>query len=221
MSTTSTNPFGDAIALGRIIQSNSHIDYTAGIYTEHDVDNPPTPEDYEFGQPVLTTTPSEEAVDAAVGVIYNTRLVDPDATSSVPRLASGEVDETFRPSLVDERTTLVGIALLGTVTVGEPGTDTLPELVAVDQSLPQRTLQHQTTVHKCPDNVFRDFHIWDDDLQMAYYPRLTEIAGPLGAELVDTIISRLRTTTDEYAGLLDVIERKAQLRASQERGMLQ
>lgn len=228
MTPSPANTFNDALAIGRILQSNSHIDYTAGIYTERDVDNPPDPEDYRFGQPVVITTQANNATHAVIGVIYNTQLVDPDAGGAAPRLASGEIDETFRPSLVDERTTLAGIALLGIADITDTADSTTSQiseggetqLATVDHSLPPWTLQHNATVRKCPDETFRDFHLVDGELQLAYYSRLTEIAGPFGAELAQNIIERLRTSTDGHDNLLDVIERKAMLQASQDRGVI-
>lgn len=229
MTATHHNTFDDALALGRIMQSNSHIDYTAGIYTERDVDNPPDADDYRFGQPVVIPAQADDTIHAVVGVIYNTRLVDPDAGSAAPRLASGEVDETFRPSLVDERTTLIGIALLGTAeyesmhgerSAPDDGSQDGSRLGTVDHSIPPWTLQHKATVRKCPEDTFRAFHIVDSELQLAYYPRLTEVAEAFGAELAESIIQRLRKTTEGYDRLLNVIERKAMLQASQDRGML-
>jgi hypothetical protein len=229
MTTTHHTIFDDALALGRIIQSNSHIDYTARIYTERDVDDPPEPEDYRFGQPVVIPTQVGDSAHVVVAVIYDTRLVDPDAGSTTPRLASGEVDETFRPSLVDERTTLVGIALLGTAECDATFSDAAPEdgsrsdesrLKDIDHSIPPRTLRHQATVRKCPEATFREFHLVDGELQLAYYPRLIEVAGTFGVELAESIIQQLRETTEGYDRLLDVIERKATLQAGQDRGVI-
>jgi hypothetical protein len=159
----------------------------------------------------------------AIGVVYNVEVVDPGFSGIGPTLGADRGTEQFRPSLIDEPTTLIGLAMLGTATcVSDPGNGQTRDERITDPShaQPAYSLGHNATVRKCPDETFARFHKVDDDLQLAYYPRLIEVAGAFGAELVTSIVDRLRDTTDGYDDLLDVIERKSTREANVERGVL-
>lgn len=217
---TARRTFADAKPLGSIAQSKSTIDYTATVLTERDADNPPDVTDYGFGQPVVLPMGRNEPKEVAVGVIHGTQVIDPGMGGVGPTLGTDEATNQFRPSLVDEPTTLVGIALLGSVScTGE--SETGNGIENPDHSIPAYAIGHGTTVYQCPDETFRRFHLVDGDLSLAYYPRLTEVAGAFGAELVGEITGRLRESTDGYSDLLDVIERKVAHEANVERGVLQ
>ncbi len=214
------NTFADAKPLGSIAQSKSTIDYTTTILTERDADNPPDATDYGFGQPVVLPMGRSETEEVAIGVIHGTQVIDPGMGGVGPTLGTDEATNQFRPSLVDEPSTLVGIALLGSAScTGDSKTD--KRIENPDHSIPAYAISHGTTVYKCPNQTFRRFHLVDDDLSLAYYPRLTEVAGAFGAELVGEITSQLRESTDEYSDLLEVIERKVAHEANVERGVLQ
>ena len=212
--------FPDAQPLGSIAQSQSTIDYTATILTDRDADDPPDVTDYGFGQPVMLPMGRRDADEVAIGVVHGTQVIDPGVGGLGPTLGADGATDQFRPSLVDEPTTLVGIALLGSATVtGNPSDG--DRIEAPDHSIPTYTIGHSTTVYQCPEATFRMFHLVDGDLSLAYYPRLTEVAGAFGGELVGAIADRLRKTTEGYDDLLDVIERKVAHQANVDRGVLQ
>jgi hypothetical protein len=220
MTMTIRDTFPDAKPLGSIAQSQSTIDYTATILTDRDADDPPDVTDYGFGQPVVLPMGRRDADEVAVGVVHGTQVIDPGMGGLGPTLGADGATDQFRPSLVDEPTTLVGIALLGSATVtGDPSDG--DRIEAPDHSIPTYAIGHGTTVYQCPEATFRTFHLVDGDLSLAYYPRLTEVAGAFGAELVGAIADRLRETTEGYDDLLDVIERKVAHQANVDRGVLQ
>ena len=217
---TIRDTFPDAKPLGSIAQSQSTIDYTATILTDRDADDPPDVTDYGFGQPVVLPMGRRDADEVAVGAVHGTQVVDPGMGGLGPTLGADGATDQFRPSLVDEPTTLVGIALLGSATVtGNPSDG--DRIEAPDHSIPTYAIGHGTTVYQCPEAAFRTFHLVDGDLSLAYYPRLTEVAGAFGAELVGAIADRLRETTEGYDDLLDVIERKVAHQANVDRVVLQ
>lgn len=217
---TVRNTFADAKPLGSIAQSKSTIDYTATILTERDADDPPDVTDYGFGQPVVLPMGRTDNDIVAVGVIHGTQVIDPGMGGVGPTLGTDSATDQFRPSLVDKPTTLAGIALLGSATCTGEGSDG-ERIEAPDHSIPTYVIGHGTTVYQCPDATFRGFHLVDGGLSLAYYPRLTEVAGAFGAELVGAIADRLRETTDGYDDLLDVIKRKVAHEANVDRGVLQ
>ncbi|MER3404731.1 MAG: hypothetical protein C4289_05845 [Chloroflexota bacterium] len=109
--------------LGRIVKSNSHVDYVCHIYGVGEVPDPPAPDDYAFGRWVRIATgrqgrhPGEDAPGAValdtpvqthvVGVIYNTQLINPDYGAGGPRLSPERELEFFAPDYLSERAVLV------------------------------------------------------------------------------------------------------------------
>ena len=224
MSSRSTNDTGneastidDCLAIGSIVNSNSHMDYTVEIFNETDRDRPPEPHECGFGQPVFIHKTIDGTEYIIMGVIYDTQLVDPDQGRSGPRLAQGDQPQ-FTPGYVEERTTLAGVVLLGTAEVAGDGTVKSPS-----QEMPRWTLAVDDVVKQCPDEVIRSFHSSPDDgLQIAYIERLLDVAGPLGAEVTLSIVERLRELfpEDPNQRVLDVVEKDVRWQSSVDRGVM-
>mgnify|MGYP000628054586 CR=1 FL=1 len=208
----------DCLAIGSVLNSNSHIDYTVEIYNERDREYPPETHDWGFGQPVFIHKEVDGSEYAIMGVVYDTQLVDPDQGRSGPRLAQADQPQ-FTPGYVEERTTLAGVALLGAVPVGEGG-----DLGRPDQTMPRWTLDVDDQVLLCPAEMTAAFHTDEEGaLQLAYVDRLVDVAGPLGAEVTVAILERLRDCfgADSKKGrVLDVIERNVEWQASSDRGVV-
>jgi hypothetical protein len=209
----------DCLAIGSIVNSNNHMDYTVEIYNEHDRERAPEPHERGFGQPVFIRQSIEGTSYAVMGVIYDTTLVNPDQGRSGPRLAPPEQDR-FTPGYVEECTTLAGVALLGTAQINADDMIHDPS-----HRMPRWTLSIDDTVYQCPDGVTQAFHTTSDgDFQMAYVDRLIDIAGMLGTEVTVALIARLRETLaddDTTHRVLDVIERNVRWQASTDRGVVQ
>lgn len=224
MSSRSTNDTGneastidDCLAIGSIVNSNSHMDYTVEIFNETDRDRPPEPHECGFGQPVFIHKTIDGTEYIIMGVIYDTQLVDPDQGRSGPRLAQGDQPQ-FTPGYVEERTTLAGVVLLGTAELAGDGTVNSPS-----QDMPRWTLAVDDVVKQCPDRVIRSFHVDPDDgLQIAYIERLLDVAGPLGAEVTLSIVERLRELfpEDPNQRVLDVVEKDVRWQSSVDRGVM-
>lgn len=206
----------DDLTIASIVESNGQMDYVAEVYRDHDKADVPKKQDYEFGQPVYVTTTVRGEERALVGVVYESRLVNPDQGRDGPRLSTPD-QELFVPGYVDEKQTLLGIALLGVaeLTPAEDGQG----FASVSQKLPRWTLDIDDPVSKLSSEGFRQFHYPEDGLQLQYYDRLIETAGQFGAEVTLSLIERLRAETSSE-DTLDVIEQKVRWETSSDRGVV-
>src|SRR5437899_12314706 len=91
--------------IGKIVKSDSHINYVCQIYGPREVELEPGPADYTFGRFVRVAVRSEQSDDPnlkvdlalgihhapktyAIGVIYDTILLNPAFGSLGPRLSN-------------------------------------------------------------------------------------------------------------------------------------
>lgn len=217
MTETDTATVDSCVQIGSIVSSNNHLDYVVEVYQERDCERPPKLNEREFGQPVFIKKTIDGTDHAVIGVIYNTQLVDPDQGRTGPRLAQDDQAQ-FTPGYIEERTTLAGVALLGTATISEDRFITDPT-----HRMPRWTLEVDDTVYHCPDELTAAFHTFDDQIQLAYIDRLVDIAGDLGAEVIVALIERLRTVLpedDPNQRVLDVVEQNVEWQAQEQRGMV-
>ncbi|MFB6162479.1 MAG: hypothetical protein ABEJ86_03435 [Halococcoides sp.] len=203
------------VRIGRIVSSHSHLDYVVEVFGDRDCEHPPEPHEREFGQPVYVDTDIDGTRRAVVGVIYDTQLVDPDQGRTGPRL-SGDDQPQFTPAYVEERTTLAGVAMLGTARLTDDGTIAEPS-----HRMPRWTMAVDDTVYRCPDAMTAAFHRVEDEVRLAYVDRLLDVAGDLGAEVVLAVIDRLRGLVDDQSRrVLDVVEEQVAWQASERRGVV-
>ncbi len=205
------------VRIGSVISSNSHLDYVVEVFKERDCDRPPELHEREFGQPVFIKKTINGTEHTVMGVIYDTQLVDPDQGRTGPRLAQDDQAQ-FTPGYIEERTTLAGVALLGTAVITEDRTIAEPT-----HQMPRWTLEVDDTVFHCPDELTIDFHTVDNQIQLAYIDRLVDIAGDLGAEVIIALIDRLRRMLpddDQSQRVLDVVEQNIQWQARERRGVV-
>ena len=82
--------------LGRIVHSNSHVDYVCQIAQRSETAAAPTPADYAFG----TVVGMAGIAGTLVGVIYDTRRLNPEFGNLGPRAAQGrQVTARYRSSM--------------------------------------------------------------------------------------------------------------------------
>src|SRR5262249_1409595 len=118
------------IRIGKIVKSNSHVDYVGRVLDKLEAGSPPDPEHYRFGRFVsIPPIPRAFATGAAasssngggpgggcttVGIIYNSQLVNPDYERLGPRLSAPvELTTVFSPDLLNEQGILIGVLLVG------------------------------------------------------------------------------------------------------------
>ncbi|MEN9262345.1 MAG: hypothetical protein Q6L60_15440 [Thermostichus sp. HHBFW_bins_43] len=92
-----------------MVRSNNHCDYVVQVDDVLEVKNPPAPDDYGFGSFVKLES---EQRHWAVGLVYNTQLLNPMFLNSGPRLSS-EPDPYFSPDLQNEVRILLSVVLIG------------------------------------------------------------------------------------------------------------
>ena len=187
--------------IGQIVQSSSHIDYQCEVYAEADRRSPPGAEDHEFGQFVYVQKKIAGEERVFVGVIYNTKLVDPEQGRVGPSLSQPDNQELFNPSYVEERKVIVGVVLLGRAQVVDG------ELVDVSHSIPRQSLEVDDVVRKLPDDGFDSFHQICGEVQLQYYQRVLDVAGGFAEDILSQILSRLKQSFSEEREALDVIQR--------------
>lgn len=207
----------DDVELGSIVHSNNHMDYIVELYRERDRDRPPEKQDYQFGQPVYARQSVDGTHYGLLGVVYDTHLVDPDQGRAGPRLAA-ERQEMFTPGYVQDKQTLLGVALLGYAPI--QGTDGGWTVGEPSHEMPPWTLDVDDLVWKLSPAGIREFHLVDGGLRLGYYQRLLDVAGDFGAEVAIALIDRLRSVTAVDAGVLDVIERNIRWQSTSDRGVV-
>lgn len=217
---------GSDTALGSIVHSQTQMDYVAQAFRDGEREDPPVRDEYAFGQPVYATETVRGTPYAVIGVVYDTRLVDPDQGRDGPRLSAPD-QEMFVPGYVNEKQTMIGIALLGTAEIDadphrqpdDDGNGEPQSFRTVSQSMPRWTLDIDDFVYALSDDGFRQFHTYDGTLSLEYYERLVATANQFGPEVALAIIDRLRRLTGADA-VLDVVEKKVRWQSSESRGVI-
>lgn len=207
------------LTLGTVAQSRSQMDYVVEVYREREREQPPEKQDYEFGQPVYSTTTVRGDEYAVIGVVYDSQLVDPDQGREGPRLSNPD-QEMFVPGYVDEKRTLLGVAFLGFARLAARSDVEGYDLVDVEQEMPRWTLDVDDPVSKLSTEGFKQFHFAEGTLQVQYYDRLISTANRFGSEVILSLLDRLRNETQAEEKMLDVIEQKVRWEAKSDRGVV-
>lgn len=226
-SNTETSPAitADDTELGSIAHSNTQMDYVAQVFREEERQEPPDKESYAFGRPVYAIQTVDGQTYAVLGVIYDARLVGPEQGRTGPRLSAPE-QEMFVPGYVNEKQTLLGIALLGTAQIESnphdqsTGENGLGAFQDISQKMPRWTLDVDDLIYKLPQEGFRQFHMSGGHLELEYYERLLSTAGQFGPEVALAIVDRLRDVTVGESGVLDILERNIRWQSSEDRGVV-
>ena len=138
------------IAIGKIVKSNTHIDYVCQVYNPGEMEPCPKPADYSFGTFVAIHLGdgAQRSNGQLVGVIYNTLLMNPDFGNLGPRLSPRQELEVFSPDYLAETATLVGIIALGWIDGEGASHQGVPALAA--------TVNNRVTI--LDDDALHAFH---------------------------------------------------------------
>ncbi|GAB4142575.1 MAG: hypothetical protein Fur0046_19160 [Cyanobacteria bacterium J069] len=168
--------------LGKVVKSNSHCDYVVQVDDGMDVAHPPQADDFGFGSFVKLEEP--EGRHWAVGLIYNSLLMNPMFMSNGPRLSS-EPDPLFTPDLITETRTLLGVVLVGWMTQAAQrsyGIHGIPRVV-VPVNTPVAVMSQ--------DEIYR-FHLNEGDRpQFCYYGHLLRCGGNFAPALTQQTLQEL------------------------------
>lgn len=186
-----------AVPIGKIVKSNSHIDYVCQVYGAGDLPRQPRPADWAFGEFVAVELASAGEEDGhLVGVIYNTLLLNPEFGNMGPRLAPHGEGEVFTPDLLNERAILVGILALG----WRDGDG------AFHQGVPATVAEVDGGVRGLDGDEVRAFHRGADGrVALRYAALLQGLNNPLVPQLLLKIIDRLTALFPDQGRRLQVM----------------
>jgi hypothetical protein len=166
--------------LGRVVKSNSHVDYVVQLLAPGEVANPPRPEDYAFGSFVRIAVEGDQ--DELIGVIYDTLLLNPTYGTLGPHLSGEPVRSAFSPDYLPETATVVGIAVVGWRHNGA---------VTYRQGVPPIASRVGAEVVSLEDEQFCAFHGTGQTPKVAYLPRLSAMGNPAMPELINGLLTEL------------------------------
>src|ERR1700730_4688733 len=219
--------------IGKIVKSDSHINYVCQIYGPREVEVEPGPADYAFGRFVrvavrsaLTDAPdtriveralgkSQEPVTYAVGVIYDTILLNPAFGSLGPRLSNETQVELFSPDYISEKAVLIYVMVLGMLEQRMvPASQ--PEMLSVMHGVPLLSLELGSEIETMTDEEVRAFHYFRDQretettqlyLHMGYLPHIIAQRNSLLPMVTLRIIDQLERLFPENLSLLSIVKR--------------
>ncbi len=166
--------------LGKILSSESHLLYHVRVYDSSECAEPPSPSDYAFGRFVLLQ--ANDHKESAVGVVANSRLLNPEAGQFGPRLTIPHSDNAvFAPDYLNEVGVLISVLLLGRLT-HEGG----------NHNIPTQVMPVGAEVRTLSDDELQRFHRnADERFQMRYYPIVLESRLPFASGLLQQICAQL------------------------------
>ena len=225
--------------IGKIVKSDSHISYVCQINGPYDASERPRPEDYAFGRFVRVAIRSkvedEEAEDEAisdnqgqqrstmyaVGVIYDTLLVNPAYGTLGPRLSSEAQVELFSPDYISEKAILIYVMILGVIEqIEQIEASTLSlQPSAIMQGVPPLALELDSKVETMSDEDVALFHFFADPvnssvqgdrqpyLHMGYLPHVISQRNSLLPMVALRIIDQLERLFPQNLALLSIVKR--------------
>ena len=189
--------------IGKIVSSNSHIDYVCQIHGESEAIPVPQAQDYGFGTFVGI---EQEGEGYLAGIIYDTQLLNPEFGNLGPRLSPREELAVFSPDYLAEKVTLVTLMILGSVAAEGK----------VQQGVPLIAPRLDARVHTLTQEEIVDFHRADTGLRLAYLPMLYAMAHPLALHLVLHLITLLGQLFPQEASRLAVLRSNVAWKSSVE-----
>ena len=175
--------------LGKVVKSNSHCDYLVQLDDSMDFIDPPQPDGYGFGTFVKLTDPNRHW---AVGIIYNSQLLNPAFNSLGPRLSS-EPDPLFTPDLITETRTLLWTVLVGSLVPGAGRT-------YGKQGIPRMVVPINTPVETLTQQEIHQFHCNSEGRsQFIYYSHLLMAGGTFANQLTHQVLADL-IEADHFEG---------------------
>ncbi len=219
------------MVIGKIVKSYSHINYICQIYGPLEVEVPPHPSDYAFGQFVRVAVRSrlldesrgrrdtnlsrdDEPCCYKVGVIYDTMLLNPTFGSLGPRLSTETQVELFSPDYLSERAVLVHVIMLGTMEQHRESSGT-PKTRIV-HGVPADSLELDSSVETMTDEEVQLFHLFSDQVDaenqgeyfhMGYLPHMITQQNSLLPLAILRMIDQLEQLFPEHFLLLSILKR--------------
>jgi len=217
--------------IGKIVKSDSHINYVCQIHGPLEFDQQPDPADYAFGRFVRIAIRSEQSDDHdvslqltpgkrsesqkhAVGVIYDTILVNPAFGSLGPRLSNETQVELFSPDYISEKAVIIYVMVLGMIEQRlTPGGER--EILSVMHGVPLLSLELGSVVETMTDDEVCVFHYFSvpepttkgQYLDMGYLPHIIAQRSSLLPMVTLRIIDQLERLFPQNLALLSIVKR--------------
>jgi len=167
--------FIQEMKIAKIVSSNSHVAYIGRVLEARDGEVAPSAEDRGFGRFVKVSGDGP----SPIGIICDTRLVNPEYQYTSPRMASMPTLGQLRRDVADEKKALIGILLLGTLEADGPGV----------HEVPLRSIAAGEFVYTMDGTEILRFHQHADGaIQLRYLPDLLANAGALAVPLAKAAI---------------------------------
>ncbi len=211
--------------IGKIVKSESHIQYICHIYAPHEMEVDPKPEDYSFGRFVrvaMRTRQSDDHVAAkqeattyVIGVIYDTILQNPAYGVLGPRLSNEAQVEIFSPDYIAEKAVLVHIMVLGMMEM-RIRSASQANLCTVTHGVPLLSLELESVIETMSDEDVLAFHFFSDVsgpdntrpyLHMGYLPHIIAQRNSLLPMVTLRIIEQLELLFPQHLALLSIVKR--------------
>ena len=217
--------------IGKIVKSDSHINYVCQIYGPREVELEPGPADYAFGRFVRVAVRSEQTDDPslqvdlargihhepktyAVGVIYDTILLNPAFGSLGPRLSNETQVELFSPDYISEKAVLIYVMVLGMIEQ-RMTPEGRPEILSIMHGVPLLSLELGSEIETMSDEEVRVFHFFRDAgeqdsreyLHMGYLPHIIAQRNSLLPMVTLRIIDQLEHLFPQNFSLLSIVKR--------------
>ncbi len=168
--------------LGKVVKSNSHCDYVVELDDQFSTESPPVADDYGFGS--FVKLEDEGKRHWAVGIVYNTQLVNPMFLSNGPRLSS-EPDPLFTPDLISETRTMLGVILVGMLCQTK-------QMRYGEQGIPKVVVPINTPAWLMSSEDIDDFHRNERQRpQFTYYSHVLRCGGNFASDLIHRILTDL------------------------------
>ncbi len=219
--------------IGKVVKSDSHITYICQVYNSGEVETPPGPADCAFGQFVRVAvrnslaSPStsgkenrlagkgpaqQDAPETwAIGIIYDTILLNPAFGTLGPRLSNAEQVEIFSPDYLSERAMLVYFILLGMM----ERSPSAPTGWRITHGVPPVALELDSEVETMAAEQIRAFHVFADNaepggeqpyLHMGYLPHLIAQRNSLLPQVTLRIVEQLEQLLPQNRALLNIVK---------------
>jgi len=168
--------------LGKIMSSQSHLQYNCQVFAPGEVAEAPAPEQYGLGTYVSIPTGGDRCL---VGIIYDTRLHNPAFGALGPRLSSEQDLAVFSPDYLSEVAVLVSIVIVGSLTSGRVARQDAPDVAA----------RVNAPVNRMTDDEVFAFHSQGDEVRLSYLPLLISLArtAPVTTLTILKVLDRLET----------------------------
>jgi hypothetical protein len=123
-----------------------------------------------------------------VGVIYDSKLINPEYANYGPRLSPKPSLGTFTPDYLNEQGILLGILLLGSFDANGK----------MRHEIPRRVVPAGQNIHKIDDSAVTKFHTdADGSVCLHYYSQVIAHAGLFAVPLMEAIIKQVSTDFPE------------------------